>query len=1535
VRTKAPPAKPAAPPSGGGSGAATRRPAKKKKRTAAKGCANTSATTPRTEPGARQLNLPSCAVVGLEDTVDLNAAKDADGHVGTILLKAKIDGTSAICLFDTGAETNFLSHHFVERHGLHTRLEPSQCSVRYADGTVKAARGEITLPLQLLAERAPFACSTRFVVADLQRQFDLILGIPFCREHEPSPDWAKMTIKLLDQRPGRNRAWRAVYKASPRRPGEIEGDFKGRTLGEISLGAMDQLRSSNGLIEWCLINLRPSVSCTAAATGPDDPEHAKLAALCARLFQEYKDVFPDTLPKVDPNAKVKEGAVVHRIELTDGAKPYSQPLRRMSTQELDELKKQLQEYLDSGRIRPSESPWGTNVIFAKKKDGTLRFCVDYRGLNDRTLKNKYPLPHTEELFDRLTGAKYFSKLDLRSGFFQILLAEGDRSKTAFRTRYGLFEWTVLPMGLTNAPATFQHLMNHTFRDFLDLCVLVFLDDIVVYSKTLSDHERDVRAVLQRLRDAGLCAKASKCELFMEEIEFLGHHVGRNGLRVMPDKVEAVRKWPQPQNATDLRSFLGLAGYYRRFVEGFSEIAAPLHELTQTKIGSPPFRWDTKHQTAFDALKKRLAEAPVLALPDPDKAYVVNTDASDYATGAVLQQDHGSGLQPVAYVSHKMLPAELNYQVHDKEMLAIIKMLGEWRTYLHGRQPFTIRIKTDHNSLQYFMTKPDLTGRQARWLEKLADYDFKIEYVKGATNTAADALSRMPCWSVAPLTLVSTLALSIFDREGRVEFPKDEFMELCGMRKVAGGRKWARPPKRPVPPDTPAEAAQRAEYISYAEASQQLAGDRPQPNKRGAIVTKSQRCTAQTESGDHCRQRTAKGQYCYSHRRGKLGIRVGKSDIPGAGYGVIATRALPRRTRVLYTGDLVPLHNDRDGGPYFLELTHDQAVDAARTNTAEGRWINDPKGTGKRANCRFVIHRGKACVETTRALNAGEELLVSYGAGYWRYHGAGGPAKNRPAPRKAARIAAAAPRKGPPGVRDNAGLSCAPAAAMTPPSATLIELIRAAAKADTEYQAALAKPTEFGYASRDSLLYRDGLVVIPRDQPLRVRILAELHDAASAGHTGVASTFDRLSSRVYWGGMRADVHAYVTSCDSCQRNKVEQRKTAGLLRPPPIPGEPGYALNMDFVTGLPRTPRGHTAYLSITCRLSNMLQVGLCNDNVTASQAAQLVFDNWVTHYGLPAEIISDRDPRFLGEFWKALWKIMGSSLLFSTAGHPQTDGKAENRQRTANTMLRHYVSFEQTDWDLQLTRAVFAINHTRSASTQLTPFEVMLGRSPRLPLDTALEPLRAGDSADGRVPAAHDFAARFATLWRHAQHNLQRAQADQKRFADKHRREEHFAVGELVLLSVRDLKFINPADARRSAKFTARFVGPFPVKRIINENAYELDLPKELRIHPTQNVSKLRRWISSPSAFNGRPQDAAVSRPPPDMVDAAGNEEYAVERILAKRQTGRNGRVTEYLIKWVGYPNEDCSWITQSRLNCPDLLADFLSTHDDRRDVGP
>jgi len=362
-------------------------------------------------------------------------------------------------------------------------------------------------------------------------------------------------------------------------------------------------------------------------------------------------------------------------------------------------------------------------------------CIDYRALNKGTVKNKYPLPRIDELLDRLHGAAVFSKIDLRSGYHQIRIAEEDIPKTAFRTRYGHFEFRVLAFGLTNAPATFQTLMNNIFRPYLDQFVVVYVDDILVFSNNPEDHEAHLRIVLQVLRREKLYAKAAKCELFRPETEFLGHIVSADGIRPDPKKLRAIDEWPQPKNVNDIQSFHGLANYYRRFIRSFSRIAAPLTSLTKK---TQSFLWTPVEEQAFSDLKAALVSAPVLVPPDPDKPYTVITDASDFAVGGVLCQDHGNGLQPVAFESCKLNTAQQNYAVHEKEMYAIIHCYTKWRHYLEGTKTTCI---TDHASLKHFQTQPSLSRRQARWMEFMSRFDYTIDYQPGKGNVVADALSR--------------------------------------------------------------------------------------------------------------------------------------------------------------------------------------------------------------------------------------------------------------------------------------------------------------------------------------------------------------------------------------------------------------------------------------------------------------------------------------------------------------------------------------------------------------------------------------------------------------------------------------------------------------------------------------------------------------------------------------------------------------------------------------------------------------------------
>jgi len=395
----------------------------------------------------------------------------------------------------------------------------------------------------------------------------------------------------------------------------------------------------------------------------------------------------------------------------------------------------------SGKIRRSTSPAGSPILFVPKNSGRgLRLCVDYQGLNAITIPNRYPLPLMQELQDRVQGAKWFTKLDLKNGFNLIRIREGDEWKTAFRTRYGLYEFQVMPFSLTNAPSTFQDMMNHVLSDILDVGVLAYMDDILIYAKTEEEHDRLVKEVLTRLQRNGLAVAPEKCVWKAEEVEFLGYIIGREGIKMSTTKVEAVLSWKTPNSLMEVQSFLGFANFYRRFIKDYSKVARPLTELTKKETGTK-WAWTEEAGKAFKELKTRFTTAPILAHFDAIKPVIIETDASDFAIGAVLsQRDRENRLHPVAFHSRKFQPAEINYEIHDKELLAVVDAFKHWRRYCEGAV-HPVQVLSDHQNLEYFTTTKVPNRRQARWAQELAGIDFKIYYRSGAQNGKPDALSR--------------------------------------------------------------------------------------------------------------------------------------------------------------------------------------------------------------------------------------------------------------------------------------------------------------------------------------------------------------------------------------------------------------------------------------------------------------------------------------------------------------------------------------------------------------------------------------------------------------------------------------------------------------------------------------------------------------------------------------------------------------------------------------------------------------------------
>ncbi|KAJ9525275.1 hypothetical protein QJQ45_020806, partial [Haematococcus lacustris] len=507
-----------------------------------------------------------------------------------------------------------------------------------------------------------------------------------------------------------------------------------------ALKAKPELISATQASRWLLKGGRAVValvmaegSASASPGTPSDQDNphipAAIKAELQTLLNEYSDVFKpltDTPP---------ERPVGHTIPLVPDARPPVTPMYRLSKPEQEELKRQIQDYLNKGMIEPSSSPYAAPILFVQKKSGELRMCIDYRQLNKLTLRDQYPLPRIDDLFDRLSGCSVFSSLDLQAGYHQIRITPEDVPKTAFRTPEGHFQFKVLSFGLTNAPATFQRVMNDAFAPVLGKCALVYLDDILVMSKSLPEHLQHLRLVFDLLRKNKLYAKMSKCEFMQLTLRFLGHVISAGAISVDPDKVRAIVDWPVPSSLTQLQSFLGAANFVRKFVHNFSAISAPLTDLCGKLSATFPWHsWPDHERLAFYELKAAVANVPMLRLPDHTQPFQVYCDASLQGVGAVLMQDG----YPLAYLSKKLSSAEVNYTTGEQEMLALVTACKEWRCYLEG-VPFTLF--TDHKPLISLPTQKNLSRRQARWMELLSRFDFKLEYIQGPVNPA-DPLSRL-------------------------------------------------------------------------------------------------------------------------------------------------------------------------------------------------------------------------------------------------------------------------------------------------------------------------------------------------------------------------------------------------------------------------------------------------------------------------------------------------------------------------------------------------------------------------------------------------------------------------------------------------------------------------------------------------------------------------------------------------------------------------------------------------------------------------
>ena len=526
---------------------------------------------------------------------------------------------------------------------------------------------------------------------------------------------------------------------------EIVSIPKGRVLADespVRLRRVDLAEPPEGAITIATADIgssKDTSALTEAMSNADKSLSSDQRGQLERLLRQHFNVF-----SAGPQDLGRTSLIYHRIDTGDSG-PVRQAMRRVPHEHIPVLKAEVDKLQKAGAVEPSSSPFASPTILVKKKDGSMRLCIDYRKLNAVTKKDAHPLPRIEDIFDTLSGSKYFCTLDLAMGYHQVEVHPEDREKTAFSTPFGLFQYNVMPFGLATAPATFMRLMTLVFSGMLYTTCLAYLDDIIIFGRTFEEMLRRLNLALERLEKANLKLKPSKCSFGKQSVSFLGHVISDKGISTDPEKLRRIQEWPRPHNQNEARSFLGYATYYRKFIRGFAHIAEPLHKLLQKEH---EFYWSSECEESFKTIKAAFADTITLAYPDFSKPFIVDCDASDFGIGGVLSQIVRPGVeQPVSYFSRTLSKPERKYAVTRKEMLALVESLKHFRCYILGRK---FKVRTDHSALQWLRTFKEPVGQVARWVERLAEYDFDIEHRPGKQHANADALSRYPI-AVASVT----------------------------------------------------------------------------------------------------------------------------------------------------------------------------------------------------------------------------------------------------------------------------------------------------------------------------------------------------------------------------------------------------------------------------------------------------------------------------------------------------------------------------------------------------------------------------------------------------------------------------------------------------------------------------------------------------------------------------------------------------------------------------------------------------------------
>lgn len=1088
------------------------------------------------------------------------------------------------------------------------------------------------------------------------------------------------------------------------------------------------------------------------------------------IINEFADVF-----HLENESLGHTNAIMHEIKTIEGVEPiFTRPYRIPETLK-NEVDTQINNLLKDNIITHSKSPWNSPLLIVPKKSQSnekkWRLCIDFRKLNNVTIKDNFPLPLISEILDQLGNSRYFTSLDLASGFHQVQMHPKDQEKTAFSTRYGHYEFCRMPFGLTGSPATFQRLMNKILIGLQGLKCFIYLDDVIIHAKNLNDHARKLREVLTRFQSYNLKLQPSKCQFMKREIQYLGHIITENGVKPDPKLITSVINSPIPKNIKQLQSFLGLANYYRKFIQNFSNITAPLNKLLRKNI---KFNWTNSCTEAFESLKLFLTSAPLLKFPDFEKTFILTTDSSGEALGAVLEQPYDIGEElinlPCSYASRVLNAAERNYSATERELLAVVWAITVFRPYLYGRE---FIVQTDHKPLIGIFRTKDISSRLLRWKLKLDEYDYKIVHVPGKKIPHADGLSRMAhsalkqnCMSVQAPIQNST---SSNDLERQINsFNQGDFLNVTINKVTTRAQKLLKSTS-----DT--SKACSSSSINTNSNDENFSSGKNTTSSKGTSSYQDELSRNQTFDSDDDDTSNALLKY---EETNDLVITENKNITEFKNF-------------ITYINNCPQISNN-------IRILKDNFVDIEKTN--EGLRVlfvnlqNDLEYLSVIPSLSIgLIEQHPSPFEFTDS-NQIFYLIIKEQIGISTYHSI-----------------------------FNSLLELK-SYCITHDINVIHIPIHSLTKNFLDKYTVL-KMVTFVLSDLTLFLYEDKIERL-KDPKTIESIIKMFHNSKIGGHMGISKTLQRISQYYKWKGMYRQVKNFIKKCSDCQRLKSSKNPKAPLeITTTAI--NPFQKIYLDIVGPLEVTHNGNKYLLTAQCELSKYL-LAIPISNAEANTVAHAFASNIVCIFGSPQTIVTDQGTNFMSNVFKETAKILKIVKLNCSAYHPESNGSLERSHKVIGDYLRVFASKDPKIWDTLAPFATYSYNTAIHSATNYSPFELVFGRTPEFPtkLSNKPSPVYNYDNYSKLLKFYLERAHHFA------RNNLIDAKHKYKTDYDKLTTTKNFRVDDLVLIKN------NAHKVGECSKLAPKWLGPFRIIKIISPVNYIIKQNNKNKTYHVNNLKK-------------------------------------------------------------------------------------------------